>query len=264
MAEGPNPPKSGVGKRFVPLENNPEVMSKLMHNLGMSEKLDFHDVYSIDEPDLLAIVPRPAHALLLVFPVSETYENFRRQEDADKQEYNGSGEGEPVVWYKQTIGNACGLIGLLHGVSNGQARSYINARSLTPARQNPEPDSDLARLVDSAISRSPVERANLLYESQALETAHQSAAAGGDTAAPEAEQSVDLHYVCFVKDKRGRLWEMDGRRKGPLDRGVLDAGDDVLSEKALELGVRRFIDREIKAGGGEQRFSLIALAQGFD
>lgn len=107
------------------LENNPEVMSNLVHKLGLSSKLGFHDVFSIDEPELLAFVPRPAAALLLLFPVSSTYEKFRRDEDENKEEYTGSGDGEEVIWYKQTIGNACGLIGLLHAVSNGHARSQI-------------------------------------------------------------------------------------------------------------------------------------------
>jgi hypothetical protein len=57
---------------------------------------------------------------------------------------------------------------------------------------------------------------DLLYESQALESAHQSAASKGDTAAPSAETKVDLHYVCFVKSTNNHLWELDGRRKGPL------------------------------------------------
>lgn len=100
-------------------------MSALVHNLGLSKTLAFHDVFSIDEPELLAFVPRPAYALLLIFPVSETYEKFRVQEDKDIQEYEGHGPDEEVVWYKQTIGNACGLIGLLHGVSNGEARKKI-------------------------------------------------------------------------------------------------------------------------------------------
>lgn len=100
-------------------------MTSLVHKLGLSSSLAFHDVFSIDEPELLAFVPRPAYALLLVFPVSETYEKFRREEDGPRSEYNGYGEGEPVVWYKQTIGNACGMIGLLHGVCNGGARGKI-------------------------------------------------------------------------------------------------------------------------------------------
>lgn len=227
-------------------------MSDLVHKLGLSKTLAFHDVFSIDEPELLAFVPRPAYALLLIFPVSETYEKFRVQEDQGKPEYDGHGPDEEVIWYKQTIGNACGLIGLLHGVSNGEARKKI------------DPSSGLSKLLRDAIPLKPVERADLLYESQALEHAHQEAAAGGDTAAPSAEDKVDLHYVCFVKSEKNRLWEMDGRRKGPLDRGELAPDEDVLSDKALDLGVRSFLKREAEAGGGDLRFSLIVLADSLE
>ncbi len=123
-----------------------------------------------------------------------------------------------------------------------------------------DPSSDLSALLESAIPLKPLQRAELLYESKALESAHQSAASKGDTAAPPAESNVDLHYVCFVKSKNNHLWELDGRRKGPLDRGVLGPEDDVLSEKGLMLGVRSFLKREEEAGGGELRFSLVALA----
>ena len=109
----------------ISLENNPEVMTSLIHELGLSPALSFHDVFSIDEPELLAFIPRPANALLLVFPVSDTYEISRVQEDKDKTEYTGKGHGEPVIWYKQTIRNACGLIGILHAVSNGSAKEFI-------------------------------------------------------------------------------------------------------------------------------------------
>ncbi|KAF1942998.1 cysteine proteinase [Clathrospora elynae] len=252
MASDASPDVPAGRKRFVPLENNPEVMSSLVHNLGLSTEVVFHDVFSIDDPDLLGFVPRPAHALILVFPVNKTYETFRVQEDKNKAEYEGHGPDEEVVWYKQTIGNACGLIGLLHAVSNGTARAHI------------QPDSNLAKLLSDAIPLKPVERADLLYESQALETAHQDAASGGDSAAPAANDDVDLHYVCFVKSDKNHLWELDGRRKGPLDRGELSPDDDVLSEKALDLGVRSFLKRETEAGGGDLRFSLIALAESLD
>ncbi|TAQ86787.1 hypothetical protein B7494_g4876 [Chlorociboria aeruginascens] len=249
-------PSASTSKRAVrrPLvcENNPEVMSSLVHKLGLSTALSFHDVFSIEDPDLLAFVPRPASALLLVFPVSKSYETFRIKEDADRLEYTGLGEQEPVIWYKQTIRNACGLIGILHAVSNGNARDFI------------ESGSDLFKLVRDAIPLPPIERADLLYNSQALENAHQSAAAEGQSHAPDAADDIDLHYVCFVKDEKNRLWEMDGRRKGPLDRGQLDVDEDVLSERALDLGPRMFLKREAETGGGELRFSLITLAPGMD
>jgi ubiquitin carboxyl-terminal hydrolase L3 len=100
-------------------------MTALVHKLGVSQNLSFHDVFSIDDSDLLAFVPRPALALLLVFPVSSTYEKYRLEEDSKRPFYEGKGEEEPVIWYRQTIGNACGLMGLLHAVSNGPARDFV-------------------------------------------------------------------------------------------------------------------------------------------
>lgn len=134
----------------------------------------------------------------------------------------------------------------------------------TAFNNDSEPNSDLAKLVQDAIPLSPQARADLLYESEALESAHQSAAGGGDTSAPDAEDNVDLHYVCFVKSQDNNLWELDGRRKGPLNRGKLSADEDVLSDKALDLGVRSFLKRESEAGGGDLRFSLITLAESLD
>ncbi|KAJ9192171.1 hypothetical protein DTO164E3_8507 [Paecilomyces variotii] len=242
----------GTNKAFVPLENNPEVMSHLVHQLGLSRSFGFTDVYSIDEPDLLAFVPRPAHALLLVFPVSPTYEASRVAEDSQLPEYTGSGPSEPVMWFKQTIRNACGLIGLLHAVSNGEPRKNIT------------PGSDLEQLLKAAEQLPPIQRADLLYESKALESAHADAAKLGDTEAPQAEDNVDLHFVAFVKGAGGRLWELDGRRKGPLERGRLADDEDVLSEKALDLGVRRFLKIEKEGGNPDLRFSLVSLGPHFD
>ena len=57
---------------------------------------------------------------------------------------------------------------------------------------------------------------------------------------------------------------MDGRRVGPLKRGRLEEKEDMLSEKALDMGVKRFLKREEEAGGGELRFSLVALGPCLD
>jgi ubiquitin carboxyl-terminal hydrolase L3 len=227
-------------------------MSHLVHQLGLSPSLGFTDVYSIDDADLLAFVPRPSHALLLVFPVSKTYETSRITEDNSLPEYTGSGPNEPSTWFKQTIRNACGLIGLLHAVSNGEARKHVI------------PGSDLENLLKDAEPLAPIERADLLYESKALESAHADAAKLGDTKAPGAEDDVDLHFVAFVKGADGNLWELDGRRKGPLERGTLAEGEDALSEKALDLGVRRFLKVESEGGNPDLRFSLVSLGAVFD
>lgn len=123
----PDPPADPSRPAFIPLEANPEVMTGLLRRLGLSSALAMHDVYSITEPELLAFVPRPALALLLVFPVSAAYEAQRLAEDAGAPEYGGRGPAEPVLWFRQTIRNACGLMGLLHAVGNGPARGFVGS-----------------------------------------------------------------------------------------------------------------------------------------
>lgn len=125
MSENTNPDPDQGAPAFIPLEANPPLMTSLIHKLGVSPALQLHDVYSLTEPDLLAFIPRPALALLLVFPISAEYESHRMAQDSIAQDYTGKGEEEPVLWWKQTIRNACGMMGLLHAVSNGPAREFI-------------------------------------------------------------------------------------------------------------------------------------------
>ena len=66
--------------------------------------------------------------------------------------------------------------------------------------------------------------------------------------------------MTFVKDNDNNLWELDGRRKGPIKRGKLDSDEDALSAKALSLGALKFLERE----GEDLRFSAIALAGAAD
>lgn len=80
----------------------------------------------------------------------------------------------------------------------------------------------------------------------------------GDSAVPiNAEDEVDFHFVCFVKSpKTGHVYELDGDRKGPVDRGLLLGPDeDMLAEGGLRI-VKEFIQRE-----DNFNFSLMALVQ---
>lgn len=71
---------------------------------------------------------------------------------------------------------------------------------------------------------TPEERAKLLEETNLFATAHEAAAAGGQSAMP-ANLDTDSHFVAFVQapdaqdiEKR-RIVELDGRRSGPVDLG---------------------------------------------
>jgi ubiquitin carboxyl-terminal hydrolase L3 len=115
-------------KHFIPLESDPDIFSSLSHELGVPPSLVFQDVLSIDDRELLAFVPRPVLALVLVFPSSSDYESSVRIEDESKQNYIERGEDDGVLWFQQTINNACGLYAVLHAVCNGDARGHIGER----------------------------------------------------------------------------------------------------------------------------------------
>ncbi|ROW11279.1 hypothetical protein VMCG_01368 [Cytospora schulzeri] len=240
----------GEQKCWKILENNPEVMNSLKKRLGLSDDLQFYDVYSLDEPELLAHIPRPAHALLVIIPLTKVWDEERKNEDAVEEDYAGFGEDEPVIWFKQTIGNACGSIGLLHSVINGPASKHI------------VPGSEFERIRRAAIPLGVSERAQMLYDSEAFEEAHRSVEELGDTAAPTPEHGhhIGHHFVSFVKAGDGHLWELEGSRKGPIDRGTLAEDEDVLSPRALNMGIKRVIKMVQDAGTDDLRFSCTALA----
>ncbi|EEP78836.1 conserved hypothetical protein [Uncinocarpus reesii 1704] len=234
-------------KTFVPLENNPDVMSHLVHHLGVSPALGFYDVYSIDDAELLSFIPRPVYGLIFICH-GDVYHRARDVEEAGRSYYEGFGPEEPVLWFEQTIGNACGLMALLHCIGNGPARQFV------------QPESGLDQLFKAAVPLSRIDRAKLLYDSPVLEAAHRSAAQRGDTRAPNPGDKCGFHFISFVKGDDGHLWELNGGTKGPLDRGALGADEDCLSENALNLGIRTFTGKKSEAGEGDFGFSLVALA----
>ncbi|TWU75664.1 hypothetical protein ED733_007264 [Metarhizium rileyi] len=237
-------------KSFIPLENNPEVFTSLVHDLGVSPDLGFYDVYSLDEPSLLSHIPRPVYAMIFIAP-SDMQTAVRQEDGLPKSvsngglTYDGSGPDEPVVWFLQTISNACGLYALVHSVANGEARQFVNRGSV------------LDKVIETGIPLKPQERAKSFYDNQALEEAHMRAARLGTSEAPAAEIHAGHHFIAFAKGKDGHLWELEGTADGPIDRGALADEDDMLSERALERGVKRFM----KFGGGNVHFSIVALAK---
>ncbi|PPQ85969.1 hypothetical protein CVT25_001668 [Psilocybe cyanescens] len=239
-----------MNNRVSITENNPEAVNQLAYELGLSKDLAFYDVYSISDPEILSLIPRPAYALLVIIPLTPTWKQLREDEDGPKEEYTKSGSSEPVIWFNQTIRHACGSIGLIHCVINSPE-----------AKEKIIPGSELDKIMHKAIPLKMKERAAVLEDSDVLEAAHEAAAKLGDTIAPSAEDADHLghHFVAFVKAKDGHLYELEGARKGPLDRGVLAENEDVLSEAALNMGLGRLMDIE-REKGGDLRFSCLALA----
>jgi ubiquitin carboxyl-terminal hydrolase L3 len=119
-----------------------------------------------------------------------------------------------------------------------------------------EPGSLLTKLLDECRTLQPQDCALVLENSAELESIYNTAAIEGDSSVPtDAQEDVDFHFVCFVKNENSRIYELDGDRKGPVDKGLmLNPEDDMLSGTSIGV-VKECIARERGTNFG---FSLMA------
>ncbi|KAI7989306.1 Ubiquitin carboxyl-terminal hydrolase 3 [Camellia lanceoleosa] len=145
--------ESPSAKRWLPLEANPDVMNQFLWGLGLPEdEAECCDVYGLDE-ELLEMVPRPVLAVLFLYPITPQSEEERILQDSVKKEHN-----DRVYFMKQTVGNACGTIGLLHAVGNVTSEIKLLEGSF------------LDRFYKSTAAMDPL----------------------------EASENVDTHFICFA------------------------------------------------------------------
>ncbi|KAJ6481878.1 ubiquitin C-terminal hydrolase L3 [Mycena sanguinolenta] len=238
---------------FIPLESDPEIFTNLIQQgLGI-RSLEFQDVLSLDLADLLPggplALPQPIHALILIFPTTEAYEDELKSAKhlarSEGTHYRGHGPTEPVIWFEQTIHNACGLYAILHAISNLDP---------TVAKTSIDPSSLFGKFLEASIPLNPEKRAQALEESLGIAEAYRQAATQGSTAVPNAEDEVNFHYVCFVKSPlNGHLYDLDGDKNGPLDRDLsLEEEDRDMLSAGLKLAKGYVQD-------GNLNFQLMAL-----
>ncbi|KAL5460563.1 hypothetical protein EMCRGX_G034015 [Ephydatia muelleri] len=216
--------------KWLPLEANPEVMNKYVSNLGMKLDYSFTDVLGLDS-DLLAMVPQPCIAILLLYPVTAKDEEVEGEK---------SGVISPNLYFmKQTVDNACGTIGLIHALGNCQDQLTFGEGSF------------LKGFFEKTKNMNPDERALALEMENAISEAHESSAQEGDSATPNRDDRVDLHFICFVQ-KDGHIYELDGTKPSPVNHGPSS------SESFLQDAAR--VCQEFMAKDpAEYRFTIVAL-----
>ncbi|XP_061735768.1 ubiquitin carboxyl-terminal hydrolase isozyme L3 isoform X1 [Nerophis ophidion] len=225
--------------RWLPLESNPEVMTKFVNSLGMKLSWQFGDVYGLD-PELLSMVPRPVCAVLLLFPVTEKYEAYK-QEEEDRLKKQLQEVSPNIFFMRQTISNACGTIGLIHAVANNLAHLEF------------ESGSPLKKFVELTCKMNPEERGAFLEKDESIRVTHESSAQEGQTEAPSLDDKVNLHFIAFV-NVGGQLYELDGRKPFPICHGKTSEG--TLLEDAVEV-CKTFMARDPQ----EIHFTIIALSK---
>jgi len=223
--------------RWLPLESNPEIMNKFLSDVGVPSSARVTDVYGL-EPELLMMVPQPVYALLLLYPLNEKSEAFSAEQEAG---IAASGQTvDPAVFYmRQSVGNACGTVALMHAVANCTDRVPLE-------------DGAMKTFLASTLSMSPEERGQHLEVTEDIGATHALCAQEGQTEAPDKDEKLDTHFIAFVP-VAGHIYELDGRKQRPINHGATSP-DTFLADCAKV--VQGFMDREPE----DKRFAMLALA----
>lgn len=205
-------------KQVIPLESNPQIFTDLAYKLGLSPILQFHDIYSL--PEAPAFLPSPVYAVILLFPISES-----QNQEGD---ISTSPNLKRVSWFKQTIGNACGLYALLHVLTN--LPNDLIIKNLI-----------IGELMDKVVQleNQPQQIVNLVEQLESKIGLDENYGVQGQTEAPAKEDDINLHFITFIKGKDGHLYELDGRKNGPIDLGECD---QLITDEKLNNRVQYYMN----------------------
>jgi len=225
-------------KHWLPLESNPELMNEYIWKLGVSPKFQFHEILS---SELLDTVPQPVYAVLCLFPISEASEKHKAEEAA-AIEKNGQQSSKNVYFTKQTIGNACGTVGLVHAILNNSHILQL------------DPNKFFAKFRELTVQATPDERAKLLEENDDVEVEHQAVASEAKSDVSH-EVNANLHFNAFVCVD-GNIYELDGRKSTPINHGKSSRA--TLLQDAMKI-IQGFMNR-----AQDIRFNMVALGNRAD
>ncbi|KAF8765510.1 hypothetical protein HU200_008659 [Digitaria exilis] len=227
-----------MGKRWIPLESNPDVMNQFMWGLGVPEEVQFCDVYGLDD-ELLAMVPQPVLAVILLYPLTSLDEEEKEESGSSGASTAGGKDLNKKVYFtKQTVGNACGTVGVIHAIGNATSQIKLVEGSYFDKFYKQTADMD------------PVQRAAFLEEDDEMEGAHSIAAFAGDT---DTNVDVNEHFVCF-SCVDGELYELDGRKSQPISHGP-SSPETLLQDAAKAIKAR------IAENPDSLKFNVMALSK---
>lgn len=222
---------------MIPMESNPDTMTKYLHKLGVSEKWNVVDIINL-EKDALDWIPRPVLSVILLFPLSEAYEQHRQKEEIEIQKKSNQAPVD-VFYLNQGLNNVCGTIALIHSVANNTHQIELD-------------DGPLKSYLKDSEGLDSVAKGALLENSVAIIKAYKDIVPEGYDENNDSQELVsNYHFVTFTQ-KGGFLLELDGRKSRPINHGATDP-ENFLDDAAKIC--REFIDREPNNIG----FNVVAL-----
>ena len=220
------------------LESDPGLFSELLTDLGV-KNVDVEEVWCLDD----LILKSEEHTCGIIFLFK--WQGGRRSSfnpiSSSSSSLSSTNSTDPVVFIKQVVQNACGTLALLHVVLN---------------RNGVDIGETLQGLKSFIVNMDGETAGSCLASHEAVRIAHNS------FVRPEAfsiededsrhEKSGDaFHFVSFVP-KNGRVYELDGLSKGPVDIGEIGSNWLITAQNALQKRIDEYSQFEI-------RFNLMIL-----
>jgi len=168
---------------------------------------------------------------------------YGKKEEEARIDTNGQIVSDKVYYMKQTVGNACGTIALLHALGNVNSDEYPS-----------EEESFLKDFLQKTKDKAPEEIAEILENDEGVEEVHSEAADGGQTRQVSLEEQVNTHFIC-LSHIDGHLYELDGRKNYPINHGVS-------SSETLLTDACRVVKQMMERDPGELRFTMTVLSAG--
>jgi len=200
----------------------------------------FVEVIGFDE-ELLAMVPQPVIAVLVIFPITDEHEKHRLEEE-ERSKGTKPDYSQAIYFIKQTIGNACGSIAVIHALANNLEKFQLDQHK------------PLAQFLETTKLMTPEQRAEHLKHALDMASANDEIAEEGESRVVDRDEHVNLHFVCFI-NAADELYELDGRRFHPIKHPTTLNGNDLLRN------TKDVILKLIQNVGGDIRFSMMALTK---
>jgi len=237
-----------VQGNWFPLESNPELVNKFAARMGMPKGFSWSDVWGFDD-ELLAFVPQPVIACVLLFPSCKEIKDYKLKQAKEIEDNKQHLDNLFYITQHDQIGNACGTIALCHALAN--ASSLMNKSGAIKLFEK----APLHEFMVNNMKETPANRGwNLLRDKNIQE---QSDAAASDesaqTARPNREDSVAAHFIAFVP-VNDSLYELDGRKKFPINHGKTTA-KTFLSDTTVVVK-----EKFMKLVPNNPNFNLMALS----
>merc|ERR1712228_630491 len=200
---------------WLALESNPGPLNKFAKRMGLPDGYEFCDIFGLDA-ELLAFVPKPCLAVMLLFPSSKGIKDYKQKQQEELTKNPQKIDDDLFYLYQHDdIGNACGTIAMIHALSNNHISKNFALE-----------DGVLSKFMTTTSKMDWTDRGWALLKAKDIQEGSEDAAndeEDNQTAAPSKDDKVNAHFIAFIR-KNGVLWELDGRKKFPVSHGKTNGG----------------------------------------